>query len=49
MIELQNLSAGYGSRPILTEISLDFRPGEVLVCWGLTAVEKAPFCGQQPD
>ena len=31
MIRLENLTAGYGGTPVIRGISLDFRPGEVLV------------------
>lgn len=34
MIELKNLCGGYPGRPVLEDISLDFRPGEVLAVIG---------------
>ena len=34
MIQLKNLSAGYGGEPIVKQVTLDFLPGEVLVLVG---------------
>ncbi len=34
MVELENLSAGYGAKPVLQEVSIAFRPGEVLALIG---------------
>ena len=34
MIQLNNLSAGYGGDPIVKGVTLDFHPGEVLALVG---------------
>lgn len=41
MIELNNLRAGYPGRPVLEDITLDFRPGEVLAVLGPNGCGKS--------
>lgn len=41
MIELKNLCGGYPGRPVLEDISLDFRPGEVLAVIGPNGCGKS--------
>ena len=41
MIELKNLAAGYNGRPVFTDVSLEFRPGEVLVLAGPNGCGKS--------
>lgn len=41
MIELKNLRAGYPGRPVLEDVSLDFRPGEVLAILGPNGCGKS--------
>lgn len=41
MIELKNLRAGYPGRPVLEDITLDFRPGEVLAILGPNGCGKS--------
>lgn len=41
MITLQNLRAGYPDRPVLEDVSLDFRPGEVLAILGPNGCGKS--------
>lgn len=41
MIELKNLSAGYGGRDVLHNVTLDFRPGRVLVLLGPNGCGKS--------
>lgn len=41
MIELKDLRAGYPGRPVLEDISLDFRPGEVLAVIGPNGCGKS--------
>ena len=41
MIELRSLRSGYGAREVLHGISLDFRPGEVLVIAGPNGCGKS--------
>ncbi|MGN0776956.1 MAG: ABC transporter ATP-binding protein [Candidatus Ventricola sp.] len=41
MIEIRSLCAGYRGRSILTDVSLDFRPGEVLVLLGPNGCGKS--------
>lgn len=41
MIQLKNLCAGYPSRPVLEDVSLDFRPGEVLAVLGPNGCGKS--------
>lgn len=41
MIELRGLSAGYGSHEILRDVSIDFRPGRVLVLLGPNGCGKS--------
>lgn len=40
-MELKNLRAGYRSRPVLKDVSLEFRPGEVLVILGPNGCGKS--------
>ncbi len=43
MIQLQNISAGYGGPLVVQDVSLDLKAGEVLSSCGLpTAAERAP-------
>ena len=41
MIELKNLRAGYPGRPVLEDVCLDFRPGEVLAVLGPNGCGKS--------
>lgn len=41
MIQLKNLRAGYPGRPVLEDITLDFRPGEVLAVIGPNGCGKS--------
>ena len=41
MIQLKNLCAGYPGRPVLEDVSLDFRPGEVLAVLGPNGCGKS--------
>ena len=41
MIEIRNLSAGYRGRHVLENVSVDFRPGEVLVLLGPNGCGKS--------
>lgn len=41
MIELKNLCGGYPGRPVLEDITLDFRPGEVLAILGPNGCGKS--------
>ena len=41
MIELKNLRAGYPGRPVLEDVNLDFRPGEVLAILGPNGCGKS--------
>ena len=41
MIELKNLYAGYPGRPVLEDVTLDFRPGEVLAILGPNGCGKS--------
>lgn len=41
MIQLKNLRAGYPNRPVLEDITLDFRPGEVLAVLGPNGCGKS--------
>lgn len=41
MIELRHLRAGYPNRPVLEDITLDFRPGEVLAVIGPNGCGKS--------
>lgn len=41
MIELKNLAAVYNGRPVFTDVSLEFRPGEVLVLAGPNGCGKS--------
>lgn len=41
MIEIRNLSAGYRGRHVLEDVSVDFRPGEVLVLLGPNGCGKS--------
>lgn len=41
MIELKQLQAGYPGRPVLEDVSLDFRPGEVLAVIGPNGCGKS--------
>lgn len=41
MIELKDLRAGYPGRPVLEDVSLDFRPGEVLAILGPNGCGKS--------
>lgn len=41
MIELKSLRAGYPGRPVLEDVSLDFRPGEVLAILGPNGCGKS--------
>lgn len=41
MIELRGLSAGYGAHEILRDVSIDFRPGRVLVLLGPNGCGKS--------
>lgn len=41
MIQLKNLRAGYPGRPVLEDVSLDFRPGEVLAILGPNGCGKS--------
>ena len=41
MIELKNLRAGYPGRPVLEDVTLDFRPGEVLAVLGPNGCGKS--------
>lgn len=41
MIQLKNLRAGYPGRPVLEDVSLDFRPGEVLAVLGPNGCGKS--------
>ena len=41
MIELRGLQAGYPGRPVLEEVSLDFRPGQVLALLGPNGCGKS--------
>lgn len=41
MIELKDLRAGYPGRPVLEDITLDFRPGEVLAILGPNGCGKS--------
>lgn len=41
MIALKNLRAGYPGRPVLEDVSLDFRPGEVLAILGPNGCGKS--------
>lgn len=41
MIQLKNLCAGYPGRPVLEDVSLDFRPGEVLAILGPNGCGKS--------
>ena len=46
MIQLQNISAGYGGPLVVQDVSLDLNPGEVLVLLGSAlpcAAEYAVF------
>ena len=40
MIQLQNVSAGHGGHAIVTDVTLDFTPGEVLVILGANGCGK---------
>ena len=41
MIELKNLRAGYPGRPVLEDVALEFRPGEVLAVLGPNGCGKS--------
>lgn len=41
MIEIRNLSAGYRGKPVLNQVSLDFKEGEVLVLLGPNGCGKS--------
>ena len=41
MIEIRNLCAGYRGKPVLEDVSLDFREGEVLVLLGPNGCGKS--------
>ena len=41
MIQLKNLQAGYPGRPVLEDVSLDFRPGQVLAILGPNGCGKS--------
>lgn len=41
MVEIRNLTAGYGSTPVLSGIDLEFRPGEVLTILGPNGCGKS--------
>ena len=42
MIELKELTVGYGEKPVLREVSMVFPPGQVTVLLGPTAAARAP-------
>ena len=52
MIELKNLTVGYGAVPVLSGVDLEFRPGEVLVLAGPNGCGKSTLIrtvlGMQP-
>src|SRR5688572_13967924 len=41
MLEVRNLSAGYGRVPVLHDVSLDVRPGEVVLVLGANGAGKS--------
>jgi len=41
MVEIRNLSAGYGGQRVLNEVTLDFHPGEVLTILGPNGCGKS--------
>ena len=41
MIQLQHVTAGYGGPPVLRDVSLDLRPGEVLALLGPNGCGKS--------
>ena len=43
MIEVKNLSAGYFGQKIIKDVTLEFRPGEVLVLLGPNGSGKSTF------